>query len=207
MARISNSVITSLLRISTKASRNASPLIRLLIVGLTIIVIVLAVYGSPSKETGENQQPIPTTVPSGSYLVKRVVDGDTIVIEVADHSQTVRLIGIDTPEVVDPRQPVQCFGQEASKKLESLLLDKVVRLESDPTQDYVDKYGRWLRYVYLSSGTNINLLMIEQGFAYEYTFRSPYIQQPRFKAAQQQARQQEVGLWNPLTCNGQKLLK
>ncbi len=100
------------------------------------------------------------------FSVARVIDGDTIeVIYEAGQLKKVRLIGIDTPETVDPRKPVQCFGQEASAKTKALLEGKQVRLEKDTIGDSIDKYGRLLRYVYVD-GTLVNAELIKQGYAY-----------------------------------------
>lgn len=134
------------------------------------------------------------------YQVAKVVDGDTFAVVVTGEEQSVRLIGVDTPEVVDPRRPVQCFGQEASVKLKNMLNNQSVKLEADPSQDNIDQYGRWLRYAYLADGTNVNLELIEQGYAHEYTFRIPYAQQAQFKQAEQRASVNQRGLWNPNIC-------
>ena len=58
----------------------------------------------------------------GPYQVIKVVDGDTITIDLNGKAETIRLIGINTPETVDPRKPVECFGVEASNKAKELLI-------------------------------------------------------------------------------------
>jgi|GEM_PF-6029564 len=60
--------------------------------------------------------PIPTVAERTVYKVLKVIDGDTVNVEIEGKSNTVRLIGIDSPETVDPRKPVQCYGKEASDK-------------------------------------------------------------------------------------------
>ncbi len=134
------------------------------------------------------------------FLVDRVVDGDTLVVNVGGTLEKVRLIGLNTPETVDPRRPVQCFGHEASDKAKEMLVGKSVRLEADSSQDDRDKYGRLLRYVFLSDGTLFNKHMIEEGYGYEYTYRLPYKYQAEFKAAQGSAREKGKGLWAPGVC-------
>jgi len=114
-----------------------------------------------------------------------VVDGDTIKIETLG---TLRLIGIDTPEIVDPRKPVQCFALEASNKAKELLNGAQVYLEFDPTQGRLDKYGRTLAYVYRSDGLFFNKEMIAQGYAFEYTYNTPYKYQGTFKSVEDTAR-------------------
>jgi micrococcal nuclease len=143
-----------------------------------------------------------TSVKSRDAVVTKVVDGDTIDVSIDGQKHRIRLIGIDTPEVVDPRKPVQCFGAEASKQTHALLDGQTVRLESDPTQDNQDKYGRWLRYVYLPDNQLVNLLLIQQGYAHEYTYQVPYQKQLQFKQAETEARNNEVGLWSPESCAG-----
>ena len=177
--------------------RKYRTIISLIIIGIVVVVAIVLPSLNPQNDSDPSRSPDP---PVGMYQVARVVDGDTFAVRVGSEEQAVRLIGVDTPEVVDPRKPVQCFGQEASAKMKAMLHNQNVKLEVDPSQDNADQYGRWLRYVYLADGTNVNLALIEQGYAHEYTFRIPYAQQVEFKAAQQQARDQELGLWNPGSC-------
>ncbi len=137
------------------------------------------------------------------YLVNKIVDGDTIYLNKNDEIIKVRLIGINTPETVDPRKSVECYGIEAKNYLSSLLSNKWVDMETDPTQDLYDRYGRLLGYVWID-GKNINLEMIQQGYAYEYTYKLPYKYQDQFKVAETSARNAQKGLWNVNTCNGEK---
>ena len=141
-----------------------------------------------------------TALSTNSYQVVKVVDGDTIDVNMDGKVERLRLIGIDTPETVDPRKPVQCFGKEASNKAKELLTGKSVGLEADGSQGEQDKYGRLLRYVILPDGTNFNLFMIRQGYAHEYTYDEAYKYQAEFKAAQVEAQNAEKGLWSPETC-------
>ena len=151
-------------------------------------------------------QPIittPKTDPQYTYYsVTEVVDGDTVKVNINGTIETLRLIGLDTPETVDPRKPVQCFGKEASNKGKELLTGKKVRVEEDPTQGKRDKYSRLLAYIYTENGIFYNKYMIEQGYAHEYTYNSTYKYQAEFKEAQRLAQQNQLGLWSPNTCNG-----
>lgn len=148
----------------------------------------------------------PTTQTNSQYAyysVSSVVDGDTIKVSINGTVVTLRLIGMDTPETVDPRKPVQCFGKAASDKAKELLTNKKVRIEKDVTQGELDKYGRTLAYIYREDGLFYNKHMIEQGYAHEYTYNSnPYKYQTEFKAAQKLAQENLRGLWSPDTCNG-----
>lgn len=148
-----------------------------------------------------------TTVPKMTglqYKVVKVVDGDTLVVN-GDNGNgdiKVRLIGINTPETVDPRKPVECFGKEASDHMKSLASGEKVYLETDESQGEYDKYNRMLAYVYLTDGQMLNRKMLAEGYAYEYTYHVPYKYQQDFKGAQSFARGSKLGLWSPDTCNG-----
>jgi micrococcal nuclease len=141
---------------------------------------------------------IPTS--EAVYPVAKVVDGDTITVVVSGKNETIRLIGINTPESVDPRKPVECFGKEASARAVELLTGHSVRLVSDPTQGERDKYNRLLRYIFRDDGLFFNERMIEEGYAYEYTYAVPYQYQGEFKIAQEKAKTSGLGLWNINTC-------
>ncbi len=138
------------------------------------------------------------------YLVTRVVDGDTIVVDVNGAEEKVRLIGINTPETVDPRRTVECYGVEASAYMKSMANNQYIQLEYDSSQDKRDKYHRLLAYAYLQDGQMLNKKMIADGYAYEYTYNKPYKYQKEFKAAQSVASYSNRGLWSTDTCNGKK---
>lgn len=143
----------------------------------------------------------PTLSQEELVSVKKVVDGDTIQVTINGKIETIRLIGINTPEIVDLRKPVQCFGKEASNKTKERLTGRLVRLESDPTQSDRDTYKRLLRYVFLENGTLFNKLLIQEGYAYEYTYKdNPYMYQDEFKKAEKEARRQKKGLWADNAC-------
>jgi micrococcal nuclease len=180
------------------------------ILRLTLIVIALLVgsVGSlwsssltPTATSTTAQTASVATIASSTYPVVRVVDGDTIVIKKDGKDVKVRLIGINTPETVDPRRPVQCFGKEASNKAKALLTPGLmVGVAGDPSQDAYDKYGRLLAYVYLPDGSLFNEYMIAEGYAYEYTYDVPYRYQKEFKAAEAAAKAAGKGLWAPGVC-------
>lgn len=159
-----------------------------------------ATDSTPLPDT-ENQ-PQNTVSDTNVYLVTAVIDGDTIKVRIGDKTETVRLIGVDTPETKDPRKPVQCYGQQASDFTKKSLLNSNVTLMSDDSQQNRDKYGRLLRYVYITGGQNFNLLLIASGYAYEYTYKLPYQFQTDFKNAQEEAKRNKLGLWNDSTCAG-----
>lgn len=163
---------------------------------------VSKVTETKTNQTNEKSAATVTTPQYTYYSVVSVVDGDTLKINLNGTTETLRLIGIDTPETVDPRKPVQCFGKEASNKAKELLSGKKVRIEKDSTQGERDKYGRLLAYIYREDGLFYNKYIIEQGYAHEYTYNLPYKYQAEFKAAEKFARENQLGLWSPNTCNG-----
>lgn len=161
---------------------------------------VLSEKSTPRPSIGLASPEITSPNTEDPWLVTKVIDGDTIVVSIGENEETLRQIGIDTPETVDPRKGIQCFGIEASNKAKELLLGKSVYLESDSSQGERDKYQRLLRYVILPDGENFGLTMIREGYAHEYTYDLPYRYQPDFKAAEKNASENNLGLWNPEAC-------
>lgn len=127
--------------------------------------------------------------------LRRIVDGDTIVVDAGGVDERVRLIGINTPESVDPRRPVMCFGKEASAHIERLIPPGTpLRLERDV--EARDRYDRLLAYVYRSSdGLFVNLAMVQQGYANQYTYPPNVAHDDDFRSAARSARDRGIGLW------------
>lgn len=148
------------------------------------------------EEQGEVSEP--ASAPELFDVVK-VIDGDTITIKLGERNETVRLIGIDTPETNDPRTAVQCFGKEATAKLKAVI-GKRVSIEKDAGEGERDKYDRLLAYAYTEEGLHLNKYLVEQGYAYEYTYDDPYKYQKEFKDAEADAKAAERGLWAPDAC-------
>ena len=146
--------------------------------------------GQPRPPTPRTTEPSePSTTQAETYLVKRVIDGDTLELSTGER---VRLIGVDTPETKDPRKPVQYFGQEATAFTRRMVEGKRVRLEYD--QERRDKYGRTLAYVYLEDGTFLNAEIIRQGYGFAYT-RFPFKYLEEFRKLEGEAREAGRGLW------------
>jgi len=146
-------------------------------------------------------------VKPANAMVEKVVDGDTLEAKLDDEGKIfkIRLLGINTPETVDPRRPVECFGKEASNKMKELLTGKRIRLEADPQADERDKYGRLLRNAFLEDGTDINAFMVREGYAYAYlSFPLDAKRKKELKKLQEDAKMAQRGLWNPESCNGIK---
>lgn len=149
------------------------------------------------RDTNENK--IAET--DASYNVTKVIDGDTIVISKDGVFETIRMIGIDTPETVHPSKSIQCFGLESSNKTKEWLTNSRVSLEFDEVAGERDKYNRLLAYVFRSDGLFVNLELIKQGYAYEYTYQGQeYQYKEDFKIAEDEARETEAGLWADGAC-------
>lgn len=161
-----------------------------LIPALFILIGFISVYAYQHKPQSPTVQPAVLE----TAKVTRVMDGDTIQVSRNGKTETVRLIGVNTPETVDPKKPVECYGPEASAETKQALEGKQVSLEADPSQGDRDKYGRLLRYVYLH-GENVSYYLIQMGYGREYTYDKPYKYQKDFQQAQAAAQQAGFGLW------------
>lgn len=128
-------------------------------------------------------------VQTEQVVVTRVIDGDTIKIS---SGQTIRLIGIDAPEITQ----VECFGRDATAKLTELVLNQPIRLEKDVSE--TDRYGRLLRYIWLGDEL-INETLVRDGVAHSSPYPPDVKHQSRFDLAENQARNSGAGLWS--TCN------
>lgn len=174
-----------------------------LLVTLLLIFSYLGIINQPQdppRPQVEGIQYLPTAFPSTWATVTKVVDGDTIRVLLNGQKLTIRIIGLDTPETVDPRKPVQCMGKAASDRAKELLFNKQVVLEADPTQEETDKYGRLLRYVFINGTDDYGLGAILEGYGLEYTYRLPYKYQTEYKNAENAARNAKTGLWMDNAC-------
>jgi micrococcal nuclease len=156
---------------------------------VSLIVVVLALLVWAAREFAPELFRRAPQPGSAWRTVVRVVDGDTLLL---DGDERVRLIGVDTPETVDPRRPVQYFGKEASAFARRMAEGKRVRLAFD--QERQDRYGRTLAYVFLEDGTFLNAEVIRQGYGHAYT-RFPFQYADQFRAYEREAREQRRGLW------------
>ncbi|MFE0750744.1 thermonuclease family protein [Gordonia sp. NPDC058843] len=141
----------------------------------------------PSRPSGD-------TTPA---VVTRVIDGDTIVVSTdTDPDLTVRLLGIDTPEVRKPHTPVQPCGPQASDRTRTLAsAGTAVRLEYDATQDHTDRYGRALAYVWIGD-TMLNHTLVAEGWARTYVYNhQPGRHADALAAAQRDAQAARAGVW------------
>jgi micrococcal nuclease len=164
--------------------------------GLVILAASTVVYYLQSHP--EVQQSAPTEVAGvvqpGYYRVTGVADGDTIKVDMNGKPESIRMIGVDTPESVKPNSPVQCYGKEASDLTKKNLSGQTVRLEADTTGDNRDRYDRLLRYVYTQDGTLWNQKLIQDGYGFAY-LSFQFSKQADFAATQASAQESKLGLW------------
>ncbi len=149
----------------------------------SIIVFIFSLLGVVVVTT--NPFPQENTRQSESQrmlLVTEVIDGDTI----KSNSESIRLIGIDTPE------KGEVGYQEAKEVLTNLVLGKTV--VAKPGKDTYDKYGRTLSYIY-SDDIFVNNYMIEQGWAKTLSIAPNTIHQEQFLSSEEKAKAASLGLW------------
>jgi len=139
--------------------------------------------------------------PTGSLTlaqVTRVVDGDTIHVNINGTDYALRYIGMDTPETVNPDEPIQPGGPEASAANKNLVEGKQVYLEKDVSE--TDQFGRLLRYVWIRNFAGwvmIDQQLVLEGWARSKTYPPDTRYQPYLDAAQAAAQRAHVGIWAP----------
>ena len=165
-----------------------SKLNKIFLLLLIVSIAVLIGYFLPHKSSYIKEVP-------ALYRVVKVIDGDTIKVDVGGEIETVRLIGIDTPEIANPYNPREdYFGPEAAQYAKQLMERQLVYLIPDPMESNRDKYDRLLRYVFLEDGTLINAKLIKEGFAFNYIYE-PFQFMKQFDYLEKQAKENRLGLW------------
>jgi micrococcal nuclease len=164
----------------------------LLVVVVVIVVVLVARFGWPGSD-----EPAP---PPGEAVVERVVDGDTVVLQLQGGTESVRLIGVDTPETVKPDTPVQCYGPEASAHLHELLPEGTqVRVARD--EEARDHFGRLLLYVWRADDERfVNLEILTGGYGRPLSIAPNVAHQREFAEAADAAQDAGRGLWS--RCGG-----
>ena len=161
-------------------------LVLILVLASAVATVVIARSGGGSA---------PAYSGPGVARVRTVADGDTIDVSLNGHTERVRLLGIDTPETVDPRRPVGCFGPEASHETKSMLPGGTwVRLERDV--ELRDRYGRLLAYVTrLPDELSVNEHLLANGFADTLRIGPNKGYVGDYAAARNRARDLGLGAW------------
>jgi endonuclease YncB( thermonuclease family) len=137
--------------------------------------------------------------------MEKVIDGDTAEVHFGAQAKTVRFIGVDTPETVDPTRPLECYGPEASDFTKKNLEGQVVRITLPSLGNTTDAYGRTLVYVYYDLDGNgkeelFNLELLKRGYAKTTTFDHEFRRE--FSSAERTASEQGMGLWG--ACPGEE---
>jgi micrococcal nuclease len=125
-------------------------------------------------------------------LVTRVIDGDTIEVNIRGTIHKIRYIGIDTPELDDERPEFRALAQEATRFNRELVEGETIRLEKDVSE--TDRYGRLLRYVYVED-IFINAEMVRQGLAWSKSYPPDTKYQDILEETEAEARRDKIGLW------------
>lgn len=171
---------------------------------VALLLAMAAVLGWAGQEFGwfgasaarlEQNQP-------GLYEIVRFSDGDTIAVNMNGREETVRMIGVDTPETHAPGKPVQCYGPAASAYTKQLIGTQKVRLEADPANQNRDRYDRLLRYVYLPDGQLVQASIIQNGYGFAYT-SFPFTKKDEFVTLEASAKTEAKGLWANCTVTDQ----
>src|SRR3954449_4905128 len=161
---------------------------------LLVLLLALAFAGCQALGGGSVQDR-PSDRAAQSGRVVRIVDGDTIHVRLGGVEETLRYIGIDTPEAVKPGTPVQCFAERASAYNERLVGGERVRVVRDA--EARDRYGRLLAYVYRArDGLFVNAELVRGGFAQPLTIPPNVAHAAQFRRLAAAARRGGRGLWS-----------
>lgn len=132
-------------------------------------------------------------VSANTLRVTEVIDGDTVRVQRGTTVHTVRIIGIDAPELHHPSEPPQFLASESSAALSEMVTNRSVRLVADDRAG-VDRFGRELSYLELEDGTDLGAQLISQGLARVFT-KFPFERKARYLALEQAARKAGRGVW------------
>lgn len=155
---------------------------------LAVIVATQSGWLKNAPQTLQQNQP-------GLYPIDHYVDGDTIAVNMNGSVETIRFIGVDTPETHKPNTPVQCYGPQAAAYTKAQISQfGKVRLQADPLDTNRDVYGRLLRYVYLPDGTLLDEKLIQTGHGFAY-LDFPFTKKAQFAADEKTAQAAKRGLW------------
>jgi micrococcal nuclease len=154
----------------------------------SVVVVVVVMAASVAGWWFGNER----RAASARYRVIEVLDGDTIVVLRGRERDTIRLLGVDTPETHHPTKPVQCYGREASEYTTRRLVGRLVRLEDDVETH--DIYGRHLAYVYVE-GTRFEDELLEKGYARLLVIEPNHAHARTMLDEELQAKRDRRGLW------------
>ncbi|MEM7346109.1 MAG: thermonuclease family protein [Chloroflexota bacterium] len=138
--------------------------------------------------------------------VIRVADGDTLTVMIEDgqlagFEETIRMLGIDTPETVHPKRPPECYGQQASDFTKATFAGSeaataIVLVQLDPQTETRDRFGRLLAHLWLEDGRLFNEILLAEGYARHNDYGSASVHKARYTAAEINAQTNQLGLWS-----------
>ncbi len=167
---------------------------------ISLLVFVVALIYTVATQSGWLKTATKTVQQNdpGLYTIAHYVDGDTIAVNMNGSVETIRFIGVDTPETHKPNTPVQCYGPQAAAHTKDVISKfGKVRLQADPLDTNRDRYGRLLRYIYLPDGTLLDEQIIKQGYGFAY-LSFPFSMKQQFADDQVAAQAAKLGVWG--TC-------
>lgn len=179
-------------------------MIRLLLCAVAVVGCAPAPVAPPVVSVPSSVSAVPAPVPAPvvapvpavgvEATVTRVVDGDTINVDIAGKPEKIRILFIDTPEVYGG---VECGGREASAFAKATIpLGSRVRLERDPTQGDTDRFARLLRYVALPDGRDFTEVALRAGVGEYREYDGPGVRSGVLRAAEAEARAAGRGVWS-----------
>ena len=183
----------------------ASTPVRLLSLAIVALVVIVGIrgivggfaFGGHMLDTSPGAHSSAAAGEQTPGVVAYVLDGDTVQVTTDDGRDVrVRFLGISAPEVPHPGKSGECYGGLSTRHLRRLLpAGTHVTLVSDPTQDNVDTYGRWLRYVQ-AAGRDIGAIQIRSGSAAARDSSTPVSRQSTYTQLEDQARERSSGMWS-----------
>ena len=164
---------------------------RLILLAAAVVVVLLA--GGGALRIGDGSDATAAAPETRTARVERVVDGDTIIVDLDGVRERVRYIGMDTPESV-PEQPLECYGHRAAEENERLVGGRTVTLTTD--EEPRDRFGRLLAYVRREpDGLFVNEVLVRGGFATTLEIRPNVRYAGAFRDEERKARAAGRGLW------------
>jgi endonuclease YncB( thermonuclease family) len=152
---------------------------------VAVLVAGALLQAAPSASSGAARE---------ACFVVKAIDGDTLVVRLRGRRDTVRLIGVDTPEAAHAGKLAEPFAERATAFTRNRVEGKAVLLVPEPGGEDRDAYGRLLRYVELPDGVSLNAELLRQGYALVYG-RSPFTRIEEFRRHEREARERGQGLW------------
>lgn len=162
---------------------------------ILLLLVAGLVFGDVDLRGGE-QEPALAPGATVTATLTRVVDGDTIAVEIDGREERVRYIGVDTPETVKPGAPVECYGPAARRLNARLVGDRGSKLTLRFDRELRDRYDRLLAYVYRAEdGTFVNARLLAAGAAQTLSIAPNTAYKARFDQLEHAARAAGRGLW------------